>query len=65
MRGGPAIARFRVFFMACAEFFSMDKGQTWGVGHYLWVSVGLPVHLEADELTAVATCLSGLRRSRK
>jgi hypothetical protein len=23
--------------MACAEFFAMDKGETWGVGHYLWV----------------------------
>ena len=29
--------RFRVFFIACAEFFAMDNGETWGLGHYLWV----------------------------
>jgi hypothetical protein len=29
--------RFRVFFLACAEFFAMDRGETWGLGHYLYV----------------------------
>ncbi|KAJ7212259.1 S-adenosyl-L-methionine-dependent methyltransferase [Mycena pura] len=28
--------RFRVFYMACSELFNMDKGQQWGVGHYLF-----------------------------
>lgn len=27
--------RFRVFFMSCGEFFNLDKGETWGLGHYL------------------------------
>ncbi|KAJ7693436.1 S-adenosyl-L-methionine-dependent methyltransferase [Mycena rosella] len=30
-----ATATFRVFYMACSELFNMDKGQQWGVGHYL------------------------------
>ncbi len=28
--------RFRVFFMACSEFFALDGGETWGVGKYLF-----------------------------
>ncbi|KAJ7774745.1 S-adenosyl-L-methionine-dependent methyltransferase [Mycena metata] len=28
--------KFRVFYMACSELFNMDKGQRWGVGHYLF-----------------------------
>ncbi|KAK7005899.1 (S)-coclaurine N-methyltransferase [Favolaschia claudopus] len=28
--------RFRVFYMACSELFNMDRGQQWGVGHYLF-----------------------------
>ena len=27
--------RFRVFFLACGEFFATDRGETWGLGHYL------------------------------
>ncbi|KAJ6494955.1 S-adenosyl-L-methionine-dependent methyltransferase [Mycena vulgaris] len=27
---------FRVFYMACSELFYMDRGQQWGVGHYLF-----------------------------
>lgn len=34
--GRKSYYRFRVFFMACAEFFAMDKGDTWGVAHYLF-----------------------------
>ncbi|KAJ7172544.1 S-adenosyl-L-methionine-dependent methyltransferase [Mycena filopes] len=28
--------KFRVFYMACSELFKMEKGQQWGVGHYLF-----------------------------
>ncbi|ORY33116.1 S-adenosyl-L-methionine-dependent methyltransferase [Naematelia encephala] len=34
--GMKTFYRFRVFFMACAEFFAMDKGETWGIGKYLF-----------------------------
>ena len=34
--GEKTFYRFRVFFMACAEFFGMDRGETWGVGKYLF-----------------------------
>lgn len=33
--GRKSFYRFRVFFMACAEFFALDAGETWGVAHYL------------------------------
>lgn len=35
--GTKTYYRFRVFFMACAEFFGLDGGETWGVGKYLFV----------------------------
>jgi len=28
--------RFRVFYIACSEFFGLNGGQEWGVGHYLF-----------------------------
>lgn len=28
--------RFRTFFLAVAEFFRYNKGETWGIGHYLF-----------------------------
>ncbi|KAM0747909.1 S-adenosyl-L-methionine-dependent methyltransferase [Meredithblackwellia eburnea MCA 4105] len=34
--GRKTFYRFRVFFMACAEFFALKKGEAWGVGHYLF-----------------------------
>ena len=34
--GSKTFYRFRVFFMACAEFFALDKGETWGVARYLF-----------------------------
>ncbi|KAG2016222.1 SAM-dependent methyltransferase [Coprinopsis cinerea AmutBmut pab1-1] len=36
IEGVKAFNRFRVFYMACAEFFKIDKGEQWGVGHYLF-----------------------------
>lgn len=34
--GRKTFYRFRVFFMACAEFFALDGGETWGIGRYLF-----------------------------
>lgn len=34
--GRASFYRFRVFFLTCAEFFGLDGGETWGVGHYLF-----------------------------
>ena len=34
--GSKTFYRFRVFYMACAEFFALDGGETWGVGRYLF-----------------------------
>ncbi|TFK53664.1 S-adenosyl-L-methionine-dependent methyltransferase [Heliocybe sulcata] len=28
--------RFRVFYIACSELFALNRGQEWGVGHYLF-----------------------------
>jgi len=28
--------RFRLFFLSCAEFFGLNKGESWGLGHYLF-----------------------------
>jgi len=28
--------RWRLFFLACAETFGYDAGETWRVGHYLF-----------------------------
>ncbi|KAK8843991.1 hypothetical protein IAR55_006784 [Kwoniella newhampshirensis] len=34
--GRKTFYRFRVFFIACAEFFALDGGDTWGVAKYLF-----------------------------
>ncbi|KAI8972236.1 S-adenosyl-L-methionine-dependent methyltransferase [Trametes punicea] len=34
--GRKAFYRFRVFYLAVAEFFALNDGQEWGVGHYLF-----------------------------
>lgn len=34
--GDVQFNRFRVFYLAVAEFFNLDKGEQWGVGHYLF-----------------------------
>ncbi|WWC73010.1 uncharacterized protein I206_106975 [Kwoniella pini CBS 10737] len=34
--GSKTYYRFRVFFIACSEFFALDGGETWGVGKYLF-----------------------------
>lgn len=34
--GRKAFYRFRVFYLACAEFFGLNGGEEWGVGHYLF-----------------------------
>ncbi|WWD21355.1 hypothetical protein CI109_105839 [Kwoniella shandongensis] len=34
--GTKTFYRFRVFFIACAEFFALDGGDTWGVAKYLF-----------------------------
>ncbi|KAF8871870.1 S-adenosyl-L-methionine-dependent methyltransferase [Gymnopilus junonius] len=36
IEGKKTFYRFRVFYMACSELFRMDKGEQWGVGHYLF-----------------------------
>lgn len=28
--------RWQIFYMACAELFGYEGGDTWGVGHYLY-----------------------------
>lgn len=32
--GDVLFNRFRVFYLAVAEFFALDKGDQWGVAHY-------------------------------
>lgn len=34
--GKKTFYRFRIFFLACAEFFALHDGEAWGVGHYLF-----------------------------
>ncbi|GJE97731.1 SAM-dependent methyltransferase [Phanerochaete sordida] len=34
--GRKTFYRFRVFYIACAEFFGLNGGEEWGVGHYLF-----------------------------
>ncbi|KAK4050753.1 hypothetical protein OIO90_004975 [Microbotryomycetes sp. JL221] len=36
LEGIKSFNRFRVFFMACEEFFNLNGGESWGVGHYLF-----------------------------
>ena len=34
--GRKSFFRFRVFFLAVAEFFALDGGESWGIGKYLF-----------------------------
>ncbi|KAL8277745.1 hypothetical protein RQP46_009867 [Phenoliferia psychrophenolica] len=36
VEGAKSFYRFRIFFLACAEFFALKDGEAWGVGHYLF-----------------------------
>ncbi|CAO1636321.1 unnamed protein product [Jaminaea pallidilutea] len=36
LEGEKTFYRFRVFYLACAEFFATNGGEEWGVGHYLF-----------------------------
>ncbi|KAN0063992.1 hypothetical protein ACQY0O_003598 [Thecaphora frezii] len=36
LEGEKTFYRFRVFYLACAEFFATNGGNEWGVGHYLF-----------------------------
>ncbi|PWN47408.1 S-adenosyl-L-methionine-dependent methyltransferase [Violaceomyces palustris] len=36
IEGEKTFYRFRVFYLACAEFFATNDGEEWGVGHYLF-----------------------------
>ncbi|PWN95744.1 S-adenosyl-L-methionine-dependent methyltransferase [Tilletiopsis washingtonensis] len=36
LEGEKTFYRFRVFYLACAEFFGTNDGEEWGVGHYLF-----------------------------
>ena len=35
-QGRLRLQRWRMFFLAVAEFFGIDEGREWGVGHYLF-----------------------------
>ncbi|KAJ6625751.1 S-adenosyl-L-methionine-dependent methyltransferase [Mycena sp. CBHHK59/15] len=41
--GTATFHKFRVFYMACSELFNMDRGQQWGVGHYLFKAKEQPL----------------------
>lgn len=34
LEGRKSFFKFRIFFLACAEFFALNDGESWGVGHY-------------------------------
>lgn len=36
IEGEKTFYRFRLFYLACAEFFATNGGNEWGVGHYLF-----------------------------
>ena len=36
LEGEKTFYKFRVFYLACAEFFATNDGEEWGVGHYLF-----------------------------
>jgi len=36
IEGRKVFFRFRVYFLACTEFFALNGGEEWGIGHYLF-----------------------------
>ncbi|GAC98299.1 hypothetical protein PHSY_005892 [Pseudozyma hubeiensis SY62] len=36
IEGEKTFYKFRIFYLACAEFFATNAGNEWGVGHYLF-----------------------------